>query len=79
MFPFMWRKVESSSLKAMSWHPLGGGTMAVRFQSGSEYRYTGVPLAVYRGLVAVHKAGESLGSAFHHEIKVAGYDFARVS
>ena len=80
MLSFMfWRKVESSAIKRMTWHPLGGGTMAVTFTKGTVYRYNGVPLAVYRGLVATSQDGESLGSAFHWEIKRGGYEYQQVA
>lgn len=79
MFPFFWRSLNSSNLKRMSWHPLGGGTMAVEFQHGGVYYYKGVSLSRYRVLVQAHTDGESVGSLFHHLIKQGGYEYQRVS
>jgi len=76
---FFRREVDSTNLKWMAWHPLGGGTMAVEFRHGGVYTYNGVPLSAYRTLVAAHTTGESVGSAFHHEVKRAGYAYERLS
>lgn len=76
---FFRRSVDSTNLKWMAWHPLGGGTMAVEFRHGGTYTYSGVPLSTYRSLVKAHTNGESVGSAFHSEIKRAGYAYARLS
>ena len=53
--------------------------MAVEFRSGKTYTYDGVSLSRYRVLVPAHNDGESLGSLFHHLIKLGGYDYAQVS
>ena len=76
---FFRRQVESSNLKWVAWHPLGGGTLAVEFQSGGMYAYSGVPLKTYKGLVAAHKNNESVGSTFHNHIKLGGYAYERLS
>ena len=76
---FFKKNLDSTNLKWMAWHSLNGGTLAVEFQHGGVYAYTGVPRSEYRYLAAVHNGGGSVGSAFHHSIKLGGFDYARVS
>jgi hypothetical protein len=76
---FFWRSVDSSSIKRIAWHRLGGGTLAVQFQSGATYRYNNVPRWLYGSLMKAYEEGESLGSAFHYEVKRGGYEYALVS
>jgi hypothetical protein len=76
---FFKRQVDSSNLSWISWHPMGRGTLAVQFQNGGVYAYSGVPLKTYRELVAAHTGGESVGSTFHKQIKLGGFSYAKLS
>lgn len=76
---FFRREVESTNLRWMAWHSLGGGTLAVEFQSGTVYAYEGVPRSVYRRLVKAQRDGESVGSTFSREVRNAGYAYERLS
>ena len=50
-------------------------TLGVRFHSGSEYHYTGVPRGIYEGLLSA----PSVGSFFDTYVKKSGYPAVRVS
>ena len=47
--------------------------LEVRFTNGTEYRYTGVPEQIYRGLLEAPSAGQ-----YHHQMVKDVYEFERV-
>ena len=57
-------EVESSALLAIGYEQISE-TLRVVFKSGSEYRYTGVPIQVYRNLCNA----ESIGREFNRTIR----------
>jgi hypothetical protein len=57
-------EVESSVLMAVGYEQISE-TLRVVFISGSEYRYTGVPIQVYRNLCNA----ESIGREFNRTIR----------
>jgi hypothetical protein len=60
--------VSSSNLSEVA-YDAASSTLGVRFKSGGEYEYYGVPEHVYRGLVSA----SSVGSYFHANVKKAEY------
>lgn len=65
--------VSSSQIESMG-YDASTSTMRVRFTSGGEYEYSGVPEEVFQSVVG---AG-SVGAAFNAEIKGGGYSFTRL-
>ena len=57
-------EVESSVIMAVGYEQISG-TLRVIFNSGSEYRYTGVPIQVYQNLCNA----ESIGREFNRTIR----------
>lgn len=62
--------VESSNIDSVA-H--ADGTLFVKFKNGSEYKYTGVPVARYEALLAAESKGKYLNS----EVK-PNYPFERI-
>ena len=54
-----WVPVESSNIKAVMFD---GERMGIRFQSGSEYRYAGITLEIFAGLLSAESKGRFLQS-----------------
>ena len=69
-----WTTVSSSNVAAVGFDD-DTGTLGVRFQSGAEYHYPGVPRSIYEGLLTA----PSVGSFFDAYVKKAGYPAVRVS
>jgi hypothetical protein len=65
--------VNSSMLDAVAYDD-ATSTLRVRFKNGTEYEYSGVPAAVYHGLL---KATSS-GIYFNAHVNEAGYWFRQV-
>ncbi len=55
-------EIKSSNVESVSHH---GTTLTVKFKSGGEYDYEGVPADVYNKMMLA----KSIGSFFHTEIK----------
>lgn len=58
----------SQSIAKIGWYK---GVLAVEFNSGSLYAYTGVSRAIYDEFLGA----KSKGQFFHNEIRAAGFDF----
>jgi len=56
--------VESSNISALGYDEKTG-ELHVKFNSGTQYAYAGVPLDTYEELIQA----ESIGSFFYHHIK----------
>jgi hypothetical protein len=56
------QSIQSSNIKAIGWD---ADTLAIDFHNGRRYKYTGVPKAVFDGMLAA----ESVGKYFHAEVK----------
>lgn len=65
--------VTSSNLASVGYEEVTH-VLEIEFHSGSVYQYYGVPLAVYRGLLAASSKGE-----YHHDYIKNSYPFQRVS
>ena len=65
--------VSSRNLASVGYDPTTS-TLEIEFNTGSIYQYFGVPQEIYEGLM---NAG-SKGTFFHHNIKTAGYNYAKV-
>jgi hypothetical protein len=65
--------VTSSNLKSVGYDP-DTRTLEIEFHSGGIYQYSGVPEAVYSGLMSA----SSHGSYFDSHIKKAGYPYRKV-
>ena len=65
--------VSSSNLASVG-YDAGTRTLEIEFLGGSIYQYSGVPEAVYRGLMTA----SSHGSYFDAHVKKAGYAYRRV-
>lgn len=65
--------VVSSNLSAIAYDETGK-ILGVRFTHGGEYRYRGVPLSVFQGLLGA----ASKGRYFDAFVKKAGYAYSRV-
>lgn len=63
--------VVSSDLESVGYED---GTLYIRFHSGGTYRYSGVPVSVYRGLMSA----ASHGKYFHANVKGL-YPYARIA
>ena len=70
--PFVMVPVKSSAMQAVGYDP-ARHVLRIRFQTGAEYDYSGVPQAVYDGLLAA----DWHGSYFHRQIK-GRYQYQRV-
>lgn len=68
-----YQPVKSSNLSEVA-YDAASSTLGVRFKSGGEYEYYGVPDNVYRSLIAA----SSVGSYFDANIKKAGYRFRQI-
>lgn len=66
-------EVQSSSLKAVAYNEQTS-TLCVRFLSGSEYHYEGVPRVIFQGLLQA----ESVGKYFGEFVKSSGYRYKQV-
>lgn len=85
--------IESSNIYGFQYDPKSGN-LKVRFQSGSVYGYTGVPLGVFKvfqqGAIPAKTDGQnaygkwwqgkipSLGAAFYNLIKQGGYPYQKL-
>jgi hypothetical protein len=65
--------VTSSTVAAIA-YDLGSNTLGVRFLSGAEYHYYGVPEGVYQGFLSAPSVGQYLDQC----VKKAGYSYVRV-
>jgi hypothetical protein len=65
--------VDSSTVDAVAYDE-ASSMLGVRFKSGGEYEYFGVPESVYRGILAAPSAGKY----FQTHVKNAGYRFRQV-
>jgi hypothetical protein len=68
-----WAPLASSNVAAARWIDFEGGWLDVRFVDGSEYRYYGVPHAVFSALLEA----PSKGRFVHRHLK-GRYDYARL-
>ena len=66
--------VQSSNLASVGYES-GTSTLEIEFLSGSIYQYFGVPQAVYEDLMNA----SSKGSYFYHQIRDAGYSYAKIA
>jgi hypothetical protein len=65
--------VDSSLLDAVAYDETTS-TLRVQFKNGTQYEYSGVPIAVYHGLLRA----TSSGVYFNAHVNEAGYWFRRV-
>lgn len=65
--------VSSSAIQSVGYSE-SQKVLEVEFTAGEVYRYSGVPLDVFDGLMNA----ESLGSYFHEHIRDSGYEYKRV-
>lgn len=65
--------VSSSNLRSVGYDP-STEMLEIEFHSGGVYQYSGVPAAVYNGLMAA----SSHGSYFDINVKKAGYHYRKV-
>jgi len=49
-------------------------TLEVEFHGGGVYQYDNVPLPIYEALITA----DSIGSYFHYNIKIQGYEWRKV-
>lgn len=63
--------VTSSAIKSLGHEQ---DVLEVEMASGQVYRYTNVPRELFEKLLNA----ESIGSAFHHQVKKAGFAFEKV-
>jgi KTSC domain-containing protein len=66
--------VSSSTISAIGYEE-ASNTLGVRFHNGTEYHYFGVPQDVLEAM----RSAPSVGRFFDHNIKKAGYGYARVA
>jgi KTSC domain len=66
--------VSSSSISEVGYDE-SSSTLAVRFQTGSEYHYFGVPESEFQSL----RFAASVGTYLNTQIKTAGYAYAKIS
>lgn len=69
-----WTPVSSSHVAAVGYDD-STNTLGVRFLTGAEYHYPGVPRSIYEGLLSA----PSVGSFLDAYVKKAGYPAVRVS
>jgi len=66
--------VSSTTVAAIGYEE-ATNTLGVRFQSGMEYHYFGVPVEVFEAMRSAPSAGRFLDQ----NIKKAGYSYARIA
>lgn len=66
--------VSSSTVGAVGFDE-ASSTLGVRFNTGAEYHYSGVPRQVFDGLVSASSVGQYLDQF----VKKAGYPYTRVA
>jgi hypothetical protein len=66
-------RVDSSNVSELG-YDAANVTLGVRFHSGSEYHYFGVPVEVFEAL----RNASSIGSYFDRVVRKGGYRYTRV-
>ena len=66
-------EVKSSTLAAIK-YDAEESVLCVRFRSGDEYEYQGVPESVYQGILKAR----SVGKYFDQHVKKAGYRYRQL-
>jgi hypothetical protein len=66
--------VSSSTVSAVGYDE-ASNTLGVRFLNGTEYHYFGVPQDVFESM----RSAPSVGRFLDHNIKKAGYSYARIA
>jgi hypothetical protein len=62
-------------VKSSTIHSMGhdGKQLSVKFHNGGHYDYPDAPQELYDTMMALHGAGQSIGTLFHAHIKMGGF------
>ena len=71
-------EVESSVIMAVGYEQISG-TLRVIFNSGSEYRYTGVPIQVYQKLCNAKSIGQEFNCSIRNKYDCTTVQVLKVS